>query len=103
MGIRRLKTIAVVFGLTVATLASEDVSPALAKQITPFDPYLAFIHARKAFGGAKVFNTLSSSDQGAIIYCTAHDWCMNHFEGKLRPDNLDAVRAKIKDAGVHLP
>jgi hypothetical protein len=92
MDMRRLKTIAICFSLTVATLASQDVSAEPAKK---YDRGRALLLAKKAFGGHKAFFALALADREVIVQCVSLQWCVNHFEGKLGPDNLEAVRAKL--------
>jgi hypothetical protein len=92
MDMRRLKTIAICFSLTVATLASQDVSAEPAKK---YDAMRTFLVARKAFGAKAFLNDLTADDRTAILTCASLQSCADHFGGKLGPDNLAAVRAKV--------
>jgi hypothetical protein len=103
MDIRPLKTIAICFGLTAAMLASQAVSPALGTPVV--DIYVsaeanaqmgAFLKTKKALGGMKGINALSESDRGALSTCLGHDWCRDHFGGKISPSDLGAVNAKLR-------
>jgi hypothetical protein len=56
----------------------------------------AFKAARKAFGGKTFMSNFTSEDRSTIVTCISLTWCLDHFGGKFGPDNLEAVRAKLK-------
>jgi hypothetical protein len=100
---RCLTTIAVVFGLTAATLASRDVRPALADpEGESFTRAATWLCSQEAFGGAEAWSQYSSDDQKAVRTCARAQWCRQHFGGRIRPDNLAEVYAKLKESGTPL-
>jgi hypothetical protein len=103
MDMRRLTTIAVAFGLTAATLASRDVRPALADPVgKSFTEAATWLRSQKAFGGKKAWSNYSDDDFKAVKTCARAQWCRQHFGGRIRPDNLAEVYAKLKESGTPL-
>jgi hypothetical protein len=102
-GMRCLTTIALAFGLTAATLASRDVRPALADAVgKSFTEEATWLRSQKAFGGAEAWSQYSSDDQKAVRTCARAQWCRQNFGGRIRPDNLAEVYAKLQESGTPL-
>jgi hypothetical protein len=98
MAMRRLKTIAICFGLTAAMLASQALGTPVVDIYVSAEANAqmgALLKAKKAFGGMKGINALSASDRGALFTCLGHDWCRDHFGGKIGPSDLGAVHARL--------
>jgi hypothetical protein len=104
MKVLHLTTIAASLGMVAASLPSHFASATSTMSdmsgATPGQAR-AFIAARKAFGGKAAFmNNLTSQNRTAIVTCISLAWCLDHFGGKFGPNNLEAVRAKINEAGL---
>jgi hypothetical protein len=95
MDIRRLKTIAVCFGLTAAMLASEDVRPALATPVMGgSSPAAVFwLRSQKAFGGSKAWSNYSHDVEDTVRACADSAECRAGFGKGVGPENLEDARS----------
>src|SRR5471030_1939496 len=101
MKVLRLMTIAASLGVVAATLPSHFASatPTMPSGNTQIQigtamslaQGRAFKAALKAFGGLAAFkNGLAMDDRSAVMTCISLTSCLDHFGGKLGPDNVEA-------------
>jgi hypothetical protein len=103
MHMRGSKITAVLFGLTAVTLASLDVGPVMATSVgKSFTTEATWLRSQTAFGGSKGWSNYSDNDQKAVRTCSKAAWCRQHFGGRIRPENLTEVYAKLKESGTPL-
>ena len=99
MDMRRLKIVALCFGLTAATLANQDVSQALATPAAPteFDLFNSFwLKSKKALGGgtAEQLRVRIGDDNNQALWDCAHTAaCRASFGQKVVPGNLKNVQS----------
>jgi hypothetical protein len=98
MDMRRLKIVALSFGLSAAMLASQDVSQALATTVSPESNLVAsfWVKSKAALGGGskeQLRARIGQANSQAVWDCASSAACRASFGKKVGPGDLERVHS----------